>query len=228
MPHPVSSLLLGRPRSRAPFRPQWRAALVVVCAAISAGCSSSGREATSKSEPAANNPAAEDSGTLAVTRADGSEVVMPALAPYVWCGPFSEGSIDLPAETVHIYLWPRLDPDFAGDPSGWIVRGVVDDIDPGQPLGLPTPGTELGDQPQGPSGVDIFAVVDLKDFASSAENSSGAIVFESVPCVDGEPTVSFTVEVVLGAEDGGGESIGIEGTFSGELNEPPQRDIYGS
>lgn len=153
---------------------------------------------------------------------------MPASVPYVWCGPFSEGSIDIPGETIHIYLWPRLDPDFAGEPTGWIIRVVLDDIQPGEPLELPTPAVDQGGTPPKATGAHVFAVADLNDFASSAESSSGTVVFDSVPCAEGDESVSFSIEVVLGAEDVGPETIGIDGTFSGDLNEPPLRDIYGS
>lgn len=153
---------------------------------------------------------------------------MPAAAPYVWCGPFSEGTFDIPTEAVHIYLWPRLDPDFAGEPTGWIIRGVLGDITPGEPLELPSAGVDLGETPPTPTGVDIFAVADFNDFASAAASSSGSVVFDSAPCADSGPAVSITVDVTLGAEDAGAATIAVEGTFSGDLNEPPQRDIYRS
>lgn len=228
MPQPVGPPVLPRPKPRVWFRPRWRAVMVGLCLSAAAGCSSSGQEGTSELEPATDNSAIQESGSLAVTRADGTDVPMPALAPYIWCGPFSEGTIDIPGESVHIYLWPSLDPEFVGEPTGWIIRGLLDEIKPGEPLGLPTAAVDLGKTPPTPNGVDMFAVADLNDFASSAASSSGSIVFESIPCVDGEQTVSATVDVVLGSEDTGAETIRIEGTLSGELNEPPQRDIYRS
>ncbi len=152
---------------------------------------------------------------------------MPALAPYVWCGPFSEGPADLPQESVHIYLWPMLDSDFAGEPTGWIIRGVLDDIEPGQPIQLPSTMIDLGDPPVPPMGVHVFAVADLNDYASSADTSSGSVVFETEPCLGDATAVSLTIDAVLGAEDAGPETIKIEGSISSGLNEPPQRDLFG-
>jgi len=202
--------------------------MIGLCVSAAAGCSSSNDEGALDNDLTTNESAAQNSGPFAVTRADGTELTMPATAPYVWCGPFSEGTVDLPTEAVHIYLWPRLDPDFAGEPTGWIIRAVLDDITPGEPLELPTAVVDFGDTPPTPTGVDIFAVADFNDFASTAASSSGSVVFDSAPCTGSGPAVSVTVDVILGAEDAGAATIGIEGTFSGDLNEPPQRDIYRS
>lgn len=228
MPQPAGFPLVRRLKSGVPFLRHWRAAIVVLCVAAASGCSSSDQDSTTDNQPAIAEPGTQGAARLLVTRSDGTEVPMPALAPYVWCGAFSEGTVDIATEAIHIYLWPGLDPGFEGDPAGWIIRAVLDDIELGEPVRLPTPGVDLSDIPPTSPGVDIFAVADLNDFASSAASSSGALVFESVPCAGGDETVSFSIDVVLGAEDVGPESIGIEGVFSGSLNEPPQRDIYRS
>ena len=205
----------------------WQGAVVGLCVVLAAGCSTAGNEQRAEATNDSVAPDADVSTGLTVTRSDGSEVVMPEVAPYVWCGPFSEGSVDIPAEAVHIYLWPRLDPDYTGDPSGWIIRGVLDDIEPGEPLELPSSVVDLGDTTPTPTDVEVFVVADFNDFASSDPGSSGSVVFDRLPCEDPDAEVSFTLNVVLAEEDQGGETIAVEGEFSGGLNEPPQRDLYG-
>ena len=193
-----------------------------------AGCSSQAEQVSVKTSLVATTAEA-DVMSITVTRPDGTEVTMPELRPYVWCGDYSEGFIEVPQQAVHLALWPRLDPSYEGDPTGWFLRAVIDDIEPGQPLELPSKGLDFGDIPNGSVavGVDIFAVVDLNDFSSVDPASRGTVVFETTPCSEGSENVSVEVDAVVAAEGGDGTSIAIKGRFSGGFNQPPSRDYYG-
>ena len=52
--------------------------------------------------------------------------------------------------------------------------------------------------------------------------SSGSITFDSIPCEGTDPgqLVVFSVDAILGAEDGGPDALEMRGSFAGPQNEP--------
>ncbi len=146
------------------------------------------------------------------------------LDPYVWCGDYSEGYLSIPTPSVHVALWPLLDPDFELDTSdpasgnGWIISARLDDIQPGEPIGLPL----QWDSDQWTRAA-VFARVLSEEYSSESDTSSGSIIFDSTPCIDGNETVKFSIDAELNPEDGDSGSIHLVGSFRGGFNEPPQR-----
>ncbi len=149
------------------------------------------------------NPSGGTNNQLVFTREDGSEIEFTATAKaYVWCGPWEN---DLVLDTT-LHVW------FGSSTSvnGWVLKGVVGDIEIGDTLRFPN--YFIWDQPDS---VHMFLLDPPNELATNTEESSGYIVFHSLPCPDGR-TVDFTIDAVIGSEYGDMPSVTVRGRFTAE------------
>ncbi len=149
------------------------------------------------------NPSGGKDNQLVFTREDGSEIEFTATAKaYVWCGPWEN---DLVLDT-SLHVW------FGSSASvnGWVLKAVVGDIEIGDTLRFPN--YFIWDQPDS---VHMFLLDPPNELATNTEESSGFIVFHSLPCPDGR-TVDFSIDAVIGSEYGDMPSVTVRGRFTAE------------
>lgn len=146
---------------------------------------------------------------LVFTRESGSRIDV-GNRVFVWCGEYEEGEITVPA--LHV---------LAGNPASggawWKLTVVEDDVVPGQPLAFPN-NFNYGS----PKDADIFLYDASTDneVSTQADDSSGSITFQELDCSEGGE-VRFTIDATIGSEFGGGESVDVSGSFTGEVGDNP-------
>lgn len=114
------------------------------------------------------------------------------------CGPWEEGEIPEPA--VHVVVGSAS--------SRWELRVVRRDIVIGEPLTFPN--TYIFDDPDG---ADIFVHDPPNELSTQEDESSGAIVIESLDC-DASGGIRFAVDGIIGSELGDLSPVSITGEFS--------------
>lgn len=143
--------------------------------------------------------------SLVFTRADESVIQFPpSVTPYIWCGDWEPGTVEVPA----LHIWFKTaNPE---DP-GWSLRAVVADIELGEPLSFPI--TFVWDQPEG---VHMFLNDSPNELATDTEDASGTITFHKLPCPAGT-TVEFSIDAVLGSELAEMPPVAVTGSFKGTM-----------
>lgn len=153
------------------------------------------------------NPWDEREDQLIFTREDGSRVNFPISAQaYVWCGPWETGSV--PEPSLHVWFGS------AAGLSGWMLKAVVSDIEPGDTMRFPN--DFIWNEPDS---VHMFLLDPPNELATDMEDSGGFIVFHSLPCPDGM-IVDFSIDAVLGSEIGGMPPVAVRGRFKSEITGP--------
>lgn len=168
-------------------------ATLVVLAIVLIGCGDEGTV----------NPSSNTNNQLVFTREDGSKIEfsVPAKA-YVWCGAWEN---DLVLD-YSLHVWYRS----LSSSGGWILNAVVADVELGDTLHFPN--YYIWDHPDS---VHMFLLDPPNELATNTEESSGFIVFHSLPCPDGG-TVDFTIDAVIGSEYGDMPSVTVRGRFTAE------------
>ena len=140
---------------------------------------------------------------LVFTREDGSGIVFSPIArTYVWCGPWEQ--YDVPDHALHIWFGS------SAPAGGWVLKAVVADINIGDTLLFPN--YFIWDQPDS---VHLFLYDPPNELATNTEESSGFIVFHSLPCPEGG-MVDFSIDAVLGSEYGDMPWVAVSGRFRAE------------
>jgi hypothetical protein len=126
--------------------------------------------------------------------------------PRVWCGPWSQ---DLMRPTVHVQLRnPR---------HGWELSAFQADAESG--LRIKFPSYFISNR----SHVALLFAYQRKpliEASTGEEEASGWMAFTQSSCEIGG-TVAFSVHAVLGSELFEGTRVRVNGTFSGQVGEPP-------
>jgi len=149
------------------------------------------------------NPPVETSNQLVFTRENGSEIEFTApVKTYVCCGPWEQDQV----HDSSLHVW------FASSTSenGWMLKAVVGDVEIGDTLYFPN--FFIWDQPDS---VHMFLLDPPNELATNTEESSGYIVFHSLPCPVGR-TVDFSINAVLGSEYHDMPSVTVHGRFIAE------------
>jgi hypothetical protein len=149
------------------------------------------------------NPSVGKNNQLVFTREDNSEIEFTApVKVYVWCGPWEN---DLVLDTT-LHVW------FVSSASenGWVLKAVVGDIEIGDTLFFPN--YFIWDQPDS---VHMFLLDPPNELATDTEESSGFIVFHSLPCPYGR-NVDFSIDAVIGSEYSDMPSVTVRGRFTAE------------
>jgi hypothetical protein len=142
-----------------------------------------------------------DENDLVFERTDGSRIGFKPEV-YVWCGPWEEGEIPVPA--LHIRGW--------GDGGRyWSLRAVLDDVEPGESFEFPN--FFVWNEPVG---ADIFIADGSNELSTAQPESHGWIIFEKVECGP-IGTVRFSIDAVLGSEYHGGDSLKVHGGLSAKF-----------
>jgi len=149
------------------------------------------------------NPSIGTNNQLVFVRADSSEIEFTApLKTSVWCGPWEQDQVQ--DNSLHVWVTSST------SENGWMLKAVVGDIEIGDTLYFPN--YFISDQPDS---VQIFLLDPPNELATNTEESSGFIVFNSLPCPGGR-TVDFSIDAVLGSELGDMPSVTVTGRFTAE------------
>lgn len=147
--------------------------------------------------------------TLVFKRADNSTITFPARArAYVWCGPWEEDYALAP--TIHVlYAAPE------DSTAYWYLQAVLADVVLGDTLRFPN--TYISDQPDSAS---LFILDAPNELSTAEEESSGYLVFESLPC--GKTNlVEFNIDAVVGSEYGDMTPASVKGQFRASATGEP-------
>jgi hypothetical protein len=160
-----------------------------------------------------SKPHDEDINTLVFTRADSTAIAFAAGSrTYAWCGAWEPGSIDVPA----LHVW--FGSGSTEHSAGWWLRAVVADIAVGDTLSFPN--TFVWNEPDS---VDVFVWDPPNELSTSEEESSGFVVFQEIPCPDGD-RVAFTLDAVIGSEFGGSPAVSVRGRVEADVTDPLWQD----
>jgi len=140
---------------------------------------------------------------LVLMRENGSEIEFGENATaYVWCGEWESEVV----QDYSLHVWFGS----LGSSGGWVLKAVVADLTIGDTLRFPN--HFIWDHPDS---VHIFLYDPPNELATNTEESSGYIVFHSLPCPGGG-NVDFTIDAVLGSEYGDMPWVSILGRFTAE------------
>jgi hypothetical protein len=173
-------------------------ALIGVLSCFCCGCGDDGT----------GQPPKGSSAQLEFTREDGSAVEFSGDAElYVWCGAWEPDVVPVPSLHVWFGSTSEVGPT-------WRLSAVVGDIGIGDTLFFPN--YFIWDQPDS---VLLGLFDPPNELATDTEGSSGTIVFERIPCLDGD-VVEFSIDAVIGSEYGDMPWVAVSGHFVARVTSP--------